>query len=303
MNLKQLKYVQVLAKQGSFSKAAEELNISQPSLSQYIRKIEDELGLELFDRTGNNVRLTDAGMEYTAAGRKIIDIEHQLMLKFDDLRDEKTGSVRIGVSPYRSMCILPVVIAEFRKKYPNIQVIIDERVGQELTDGAERGEYDLCICQAPVNNRLFESEEMYTDECVMIVPLGSELDKELKQKAVKAEGRAYPAIDLKALERQQFVTLYESQHMQRILTEVCAEYGITVKTAVTCTGLSSVLNMVRAGVGSAMVPLSLVKYDDHGVGIYSINQETPLRDIVVAYRKGQVLNGPLTYMVELLKKI
>ena len=76
MNTKQLKYGLVLARDGSFSRAANTLNITQPSLSQYIRKIEKELGTELFDRANGDVRLTDAGRVYLEAGRQILDLEH-----------------------------------------------------------------------------------------------------------------------------------------------------------------------------------------------------------------------------------
>ena len=85
MNLKQFRYVLTLADEGSFSRAAETLNIKQPSLSQYIKKIEKEVGMELFDRSGGDVRLTDAGRAYIDIGRKMLDLEHQLEGRFSDL--------------------------------------------------------------------------------------------------------------------------------------------------------------------------------------------------------------------------
>ncbi len=85
MNTKQLKYVLTLVREGTFSRAAEVLNITQPSLSQYIKKIEKEIGLELFDRANGDIRLTDAGRVYVEAGRKILDLEHQMENSFTDL--------------------------------------------------------------------------------------------------------------------------------------------------------------------------------------------------------------------------
>ena len=102
MNIKQYKYVITLAKESSFSKAADVLNITQPSLSQYIKKIEKGIGLELFDRTNGDVRLTDAGRVYIEAGRKILDLEHQMEVSFSDLAAHKTGSLIIGAAPYRA---------------------------------------------------------------------------------------------------------------------------------------------------------------------------------------------------------
>ena len=100
MNTKQLQYVLTLYQEGSFSRAADTLNITQPSLSQYIKKIEREIGLELFDRTNGDVRITDAGRVYIEAGKKILDIEHQMENSFTDLASYKTGSLIIGAAPY-----------------------------------------------------------------------------------------------------------------------------------------------------------------------------------------------------------
>ena len=91
MNLKQFKYVQILATAGSFAKAAELLGISQPSLSQYVKKIEQQLGAELFDRTGGALRLTDAGRIYLDAGGKILNLEHQMLGQLNDLAAYKDG--------------------------------------------------------------------------------------------------------------------------------------------------------------------------------------------------------------------
>ena len=102
MNSKQIQYVLTLAYERSFSKAAEALNITQPSLSQYIKKIEKEVGLPLFDRTNGIVRLTDAGRIFVEAGRAIIDLEHRMEVSFSDLAANKTGSLIIGAAPYRA---------------------------------------------------------------------------------------------------------------------------------------------------------------------------------------------------------
>lgn len=302
MNLKQLKYVIVLAEQGSFSKAADELNISQPSLSQYVRKIEQELNIELFDRSGSVIRLTDAGKAYIEAGQKIIDIEHQLMGKFSDINNNRFGSIVIGVSPHRSVCLLPPAIAAFRKKYPGIQVNIDERVGQELLDKAERGEYDICITTTPVDTHVFECEHLLVDECILAVPEGSELELRLSATAKKMAGHKYPAVDVKEIDNADFITLAEPQLMQRILYDICAEYGISIKKNAVCTSLSATLALVQEGIGAALLPTSIVKHGNSRIKCFSIRQDIPHRDIVVIYRKGQRLSSASKDMIEILKK-
>jgi len=118
MNTKQLQYVQVLSQEGSFGRAAERLGISQPSLSQYIKKIEQQIGISLFDRTGNEVRLTDAGRIYVETGKQILDLERRMQNSFSDLGCNAAGSVIIGTSPYRSVCMMPPAVRRFQQIFP-----------------------------------------------------------------------------------------------------------------------------------------------------------------------------------------
>mgnify|MGYP002861124223 CR=1 FL=1 len=302
MNLKQFKYVLVLSDQGSFSKAAEELNISQPSLSQYVRKIETELGVTLFDRTGSRVRLTDAGKAYIDAGRRILDIEHRMMAQFSDIADCKTGTLVIGVSPHRSVCIIPPAVKAFREKYPGIRVIIDERVGQELIERAEHGEYDICITTLPVNEGQFIYEPMKREECVLAVPKGSPLDKRLEGKAVKRKNRTFPAVDVKKINGEDFIVLSENQLMQRILEDICRDNNIALNRIVICRSLEAELALVKEGVGPALLSSGLLREGDKKLNVYSLIQEIPMREIVVMWQKDYHPSKAVREFIEILKK-
>ncbi|MCR5324431.1 MAG: LysR family transcriptional regulator [Lachnospiraceae bacterium] len=331
MNLKQFKYVLVLSDQKSFSRAAEELGISQPSLSQYVRKIEEELGVRLFDRSGSSLRLTDAGKAYIEAGRAILDIEQRMKGRFDDLNECRSGSVSIGVSPHRSICILPKAIAEFRAKYPGMQIIVDERVGSELLDRAEHGEYDLCITTLPVDENIFKYEPMKRDECVLAVPKGCELDRRLakccsieevseKGKLSKVSGRSkskenagaaetpdirrsYPVIDIRKIDKCDLIVLSENQVMQRILEDVCREYKININKTVVCKSLEAELALVREGIGPAFLPSGMLRDETEKISCYSFIQDIPMREIVVIYRKEFEITKAVGDFIEILKKI
>ncbi len=150
MNTKQLRYVLTLAHEGSFSRAAEALNISQPSLSQYIKKIEAETGALLFDRTGGDVRVTDAGRVYLETGRRILDLEQQMERKLEDLSEYRAGSVVVGVSPHRCVHLMPEIVRRFRAAWPGMCMVIEERAGGRLLEDAEHGAFDLCVATLPV---------------------------------------------------------------------------------------------------------------------------------------------------------
>ena len=197
MNTKQLKYVLVLAKEGSFSRAAESLNISQPSLSQYIKKIEKNIGLELFDRTNGEVRLTDAGHAYLDAGRKIIDLEHQLEVTFSDLATNKTGSLIIGTTPYRAVSIMPEIARYFQERYPGMHLVVREATTAELLEGMLHGGYDLCLTLLPTDECIFQWEKVVEEEAIIAVPATYPLFE-----TYDIPDRKYPAINAEVLNNE-----------------------------------------------------------------------------------------------------
>ena len=249
MNMKQFNYVTTLAQEKSFSRTAEKLNISQPSLSQYIRKIEKDLGEDLFIRSGASVKLTDAGRIYIDIGQKMLDLEKEMYLRLTDLRENKTGRIVIGVAPFRSVCIMPRAIKEFHKKYPGISIVLDERVSDELKLNAEQGEYDLCISTPPIKESLFNYEKMLDEEIVVAVPKDYPSNVIFKAAAERVEGRVCPVIDIKLLKNEKFVMLGETQKVQKIFDETCHKFDVYPEKTVECINIEAAHSMVNAGIG------------------------------------------------------
>ena len=301
MNMKQLRYVLVLAHEGSFSRAAESLGITQPSLSQYIKKIEKEQGVELFDRTGGNVRVTDAGYVYIEAGRKILDLEKQMERRLEDLSAFRSGSIVVGVSPYRCIHLMPEIVRRFHKLYPGIRLVLEERAGASLLDDAEHGLFDLCIANLPVDERLFRYQLIMKEELLLAVNVQTELFQKLEREAVRTEEKQYPAINFRALAGESFVTLSEQQPTQRNLNKICAEAGFSMENAVECRTIETQFAMVRAGIGAALVPSGLSQFSNAGeVAYYSFLQSIPYRDMAVIYRKEQYLSKAVQDLIRIM---
>lgn len=301
MNMKQLRYVLVLAREGSFSKAADTLGITQPSLSQYIKKIEKEQGLELFDRTAGNVRVTDAGRVYIDAGRKILDLEKQMERRFEDLSAHRSGSIVVGVSPHRCIHLMPEIVKRFQKLYPGMHLVIEERAGASLLDDAEQGLFDICIANLPVDEKIFKCQLMMEEEVLLAVNTEMDLYKKLKPSSVRIEGRKYPAVDLTMLSEERFVTLAESQAMQKVLNDICVDAGFQVQTAVECRTIETQFAMVRAGIGAALVPSGISYFSNADkVTFFSLIQSVPYRDMAVIYRKGQYLSKAVKDLIQIL---
>lgn len=298
MNTKQYKYVLLLAQEGSFSRAAEMLNISQPSLSQFIKKIEQEIGMELFDRTNSEVRLTDAGQVYLDAGRKITDIEHQMEVSFSDLLSRKSGSLIIGAAPYRAAGMMPEIAASFQELHPGMHLVIREGMTAELSEGMEHGEYDLALTLLPIDQRIIQYEKVMEEELVMAVPSSF---YPLPAKAIS--DRKYPAVNAKILDGQGVVMLTDSQYMQKQLDNLCKDYQLSVRTAAIVKSLEAQIEMVKAGVGVALVPSGIERFCRGEVSFYSFIQKLPRREVVVAWRKDRKLSEAAEELKDIILSI
>ncbi len=304
MNLKQLKYVLALANAGSFSKAATVLNISQPSLSQYIKKIEEQIGAELFERLNGTVRMTDAGRVYIDIGRKILDLEHQMQSSFLDISQNKSGSIIIGTSPFRSASIMPEVVAAFRNKYPGICPIVTEMETHDLLEAAQRGEFDICFTNLPVDERIFDYEEVSEEELLLAVQKNSCLDKKLKKTGIKAENSAFCEVNAKFLDGENFVMLTENQVMQRILDGMSLDLGLNIKASAVVKSIEAQIEMVKKGVGAALVPAGIRKIKgEESVSYYSLSHKLPKRKLAVIYPKDKQLSVIIKEFIETVKSV
>lgn len=286
MNTKQLHYVLTLAQEGSFSRAADTLNITQPSLSQYIKKIEREIGLALFDRSNGYVRITDAGRVYIEAGKKILDIEHQMENSFTDLADHKTGSLIIGAAPYRAASMMPVIAQRFQSLHPGMHLIVREGTTAELVEGMEPGEYDLALTLLPIDKRLFEYEPVVEEELILAVPASYPIFP-----AADVPDRKHPAVDASVLNGKSLVMLTDAQFMQKQLENIVLDYKLTIHPAAIVKSLEAQIEMVKAGVGMALMPSGIERFCKPGdVVFYSFTAPLPKREVVVMWRKDQKLS-------------
>lgn len=299
MNTKQLQYVLTLAHEGSFSKAADSLNITQPSLSQYIKKIEKQIGLSLFDRTNGDVKLTDAGRVYIEAGKRILSIEHQMENSFTDLQSNKTGSLIIGAAPYRAASMLPIIAKSFQNVHPGMHLVLREGTTAELVEGMEHGEYDLALTLLPIDERLFIWEKVMEEEMVLAVPHSYSLFP-----VTHLPNRKFPAIEMEELNRKPLVMLTETQYMQKQLNNLVIDYKVKLTTAAIVKSLEAQIEFVKAGVGMALVPSGIKRFcTDSSVAFYSFIPELPKREVVVMWRKDRKLSKVAEELVSVIHSI
>ncbi len=143
-----------VAKDGTFSQAAKHCFISQPALSQCIKKIELELGMQIFDRSKTPLELTEAGRIYVQAAKELQVIRSSILQQVDDLSELRMGKLRIGSSRTRSVCLLTDAMVAFHQRYPNIHLSVVEGSTGRLRERVLQGEVDFALLYEPLDESL-----------------------------------------------------------------------------------------------------------------------------------------------------
>lgn len=313
MTTQQIEYVLTLAEEKSFSKAAQKLYVTQPSLSQFIKNLENELRVQLFDRSTNPIRLTPAGEAFVNAARKIKAIEEELHIKLADLTNLKTGELRIGTSPFRASCLLPKSIAKFHELYPGISIHILEEVTVKLEEAAMDGSIDLFLSTGPFDENIFHVEELAVEQLFLAVPPDNPINKGLESyhisnydiKMASVKYHKTPPVDLSVFRSAPFIFVRQNQKLYDIASEFCLSAGFNPYVILCSERLETAFSWALAGIGCTFVPDFLIRfgnYEKHPI-YYKLNHPKATRNICIVYRKNRYLSRVALEYISLLKKL
>src|SRR5271167_3279752 len=241
MEFHQLRYVCAIADTGSFSRAAERCQIAQPSLSQQVLKLEEDLGAKLFDRLGRSVRLTEAGRAFISHARAILEQIDVARASVSDKNADLRGSVAVGVIPTVAPYLIPRYTAAFAKKYPDAKLRIVEERTSILVEGLRDLSIDVAILALPSRHKELELFPIRTE------PLFAALSRKHPLASAKS-------LALKDLRGESFVMLRDGHCFRDLSIDTCTRARITPHIAFESGQFSSLLGMVAAGVGVSLVP-------------------------------------------------
>ena len=207
MNLKQAQYVKTIAECGSITAAAKKLFVSQPSLSQMLRQLEQETGLPIFDRSTAPLRLTYAGEKYLHAAERILAANAELESQLREIRQENSGRLRLGISITRAMQVIPLVLPIFQHQYPNVSIELTERGSANLEEILRMGNIDLALA-ALESTSLSLAYELIEQETIGILAG--------RDSTVAKQFRSGTHLPLEAVQYENFVCLTKG-HSSRII--------------------------------------------------------------------------------------
>jgi DNA-binding transcriptional LysR family regulator len=245
VQLQQLAYFVAVADTRHFTRAADQIGVAQPSLSQQVRALERELGAPLLYRTRGNVPLTDAGEALLPVARRMLADADSARRRIREVLNLARGRVRLGATPSLCTGLLPTVLAGFRQEHPGIELIVHEGGSRDLQQQLSEGAMDFALV---VDARLGEDPQLatvplFTEELVVISPL--------QERSPVGDRRQ---ITVAELEGQPLVMFRPGYDLRETTEAACRQEGFSPTFASEGGEMDAVLEFVRAGLGLAVVP-------------------------------------------------
>jgi LysR family transcriptional regulator, hydrogen peroxide-inducible genes activator len=269
MDLDQLRYFLRISERQSFTRAAEDLLISQPALSRSIQKLEEELGQPVFERKTRSVSLTDAGTLLQARARQVLAILEDTKAEITD--DGQSGRVRVGAIPTIAPYYLPDVLRQFSSEFPKATLVVQENVTDALLKACTQGEIDLAILALPVPAKYLEIEELFEEELLLVLPPEHPLN-EMKR------------IRLSDVEPYPFVLLDEAHCLTENIVSFCRQRSFQPVAVERTSQLTMVQELVSLSHGVSMIPAMARHVDQSDRRVYrSFTGRKPTRKIAVVW--------------------
>ena len=290
LTLKQLRYFEALARHGHFGRAAEACSISQPALSMQIKTLEEELGGDLFERGGRQVRLTGFGEE---VARRIGDIVRSI----DELedyarasRDGLVGRLRVGVIPTVAPYLLPSLIGSLTRLHDGVDIHVRETQTPKLIQELNEGRLDMAIVALPVSEPSLTEFALFTESFVLVRP---------------REDENKPVPSREALREMKLLLLEEGHCFREQALSFCNPGTRTLqhRDLLDASSLSTLVQMVDAGMGVTLIPEMAVAVETRSasVSVVPLGKPQPSRTIGMVWRKTSPLAKQLFDIAQVIR--
>jgi DNA-binding transcriptional LysR family regulator len=304
-------YIFTICETGSFTRAAEKLFVSQPSLSATVKRLEERIGEPIFDRSGTPVSLTEVGKEYVKCAMQIREIERDFEKYVFDYGNLLTGEIRIGGSSFFSSLVLPEIISEFSKENSKIEFEIFEDNTKNLLAKLRENSLDIIVDNTLPDEENILSKVYRSERLLLAVPKKFAINEQFERVRLTAEQikrdehLKAKGIDFSKLKGQPFVLLRKENDTGRRAEKLFKKYDVEPNTVFYLDQQVTSYNVACAGIGIVFVSDTLVKRigASPDVYYYKINDRLAVRDIYFLYRKNGYLSSACRKFIAFYAKI
>ncbi len=245
MELAQLEAFLQVAHHRSFSRAAEALFLTQPSVTARIQSLEREIGERLFERTGRSVTLTDAGHAFLPHARRALTAVQEGTDAIEAVRHGDVGNVRIGASSSIATYVLPGILKKFREQRPRIHINLQADTSEDVIEGLLAGDMHIAITRLTQHPEI-ESVHLYNDDLTLVVP---------PEHPFAARGR----VTVVEAGREPFLFFERSSSYHSLIYSMFLRVGVVPESAMELDSMETTKHMVEAGLGIAILPVISVE--------------------------------------------
>ena len=288
MNLRDLKYLVALAELRHFGKAAEACFVSQPTLSMQIRKLEEELGVALFERAPRKVMLTPAGQDMVQRARRVLAEVDQMKEAARRSKDPEAGVLRLGVFPTLGPYLLPHVVPQLRERFPQLELQLVEEKSDILLQRLREGRLDAALLALPLHDEQLHAQFLFEEPFVFAAPAQHPL----------AQG---DALSIDALTDETLLLLEDGHCLRDQALDVCRLSGAQEKAGFRATSLETLRQMVAAGAGVTLLPALAVHApvaQPSNIRVVPFRDPPPSRRIALVWRKSSAMDGFLLTLAD-----
>lgn len=303
MDFKEMEYILLIAQEKNISRAAEKLYITQPALSRYLLRLEDQLGTPLFVRKNKQYLPTYAGELYLDMARTVMASKQSFDAKLERFLSAKGGTLSLGITPGRGRTILPKILPSFRAAFPDYNLRLYEEDVQTLEQLLRGGTIDVAVftlAGEADRGREFRYALLSREEIVLCAAK----DEGYGLLAKTEPGRKYPWIDLRLLKDACFLLLKDNMRLGRLGRELLRDFDLAPKTMEMNT-IDTVLALVAQKYGVAFA--SSYRIEEHAtardLNIFSFGSEPVEWDVVAAFRKDYQIDCPMQSLLHLISEL
>ncbi|GKV56082.1 LysR family transcriptional regulator [Sporosarcina sp. NCCP-2222] len=289
MELRQLEYFIAVCEELHFTRAAEKLGLTQPSLSQQISLLEHEVGIKLFDRIGRRIAITESGSILLEHAYRVFHELSQAKAAIGELHGLERGALKVGALLTVVNTLLPQVLIDFHQLYPKIEIAVSGMRVDEIKKSILHNAIDIGIVYLPFEHPEIETISLRKEELVLAMSVHHPL-------------AGQPIVPLHVLKDTAAILLPETYFIRRYLNELCRQEGFLPVPAIELTTLESILLMVQREMGVTVLAKSYLHSLCHGdLSIAKIDHPTMEMEIGIAYRRNKHLCSASREFIKMLQ--